>query len=85
MAADEIPVAAAVAAPIPVPIAADAGTLNARATTTSIDNTANFFIELIQSPLLNIDTVEETIINILLCIITKSYRFQIYYNSLMTK
>ena len=55
---------------------ADAGMLNAMMATISIDSTANFFIVLIQSPLLDIDKVEETIINILLFIITKSNRFQ---------
>jgi hypothetical protein len=85
--AEEIPSPAAVPmpAPIPAPIAADAGMLNARIVTTSIDSTANFFIVLIQSPLLDIDKVKETIINILLFIITKSNRFRIYYNSYTTK
>jgi hypothetical protein len=53
--AAEIPELMAVPAPIPAPIAADAGMLNAMITTASIDSTTNFLIELIQSPLLDID------------------------------
>jgi hypothetical protein len=80
-----VPTLVPIPAPIPAPIAADAGVLNAMMATTSIDSTANFLIVLIQSPLLDIVKVKETIINILLFIITKSNRFRIYYNSNVTK
>jgi hypothetical protein len=80
-----VPTLVPIPAPTPAPIAADAGMLNAMTATISIDSTANFLIVLIQSPLLDIVKVEETIINILLFIITKSNRFIIYYNSKVTK
>jgi hypothetical protein len=62
-------------------ISADAGIVKAIIRATSIVTTTNFFKVLIQeSPLLDIDKVEETIINILVFIKTKLSHFRLYYH-----
>jgi hypothetical protein len=73
--------AATPAAPTPTLAANDAGMLNAMIITTSIDSTAIFFKVLIQSPLLDIVKVQETIINILLYIKTNSSRFRFLFHT----